>query len=114
MEEVNELRDAIIKSLDDNKAENIVVVDLAGKSTLADYMIVASGNVSRHVVALAEHLLQDLKDQYELSIKAEGLKEGDWVLIDAGDILIHIFRPEVRDFYKIEKLWQANFFPDGH
>jgi ribosome-associated protein len=91
--------------LDDRKADDVVVVDLAGKSSIADYMIVATGQSSRHVTALAENLLQAIKGEGLIGITPEGIRQGDWVLIDAGDVIIHLFRPEVRDFYNLEKMW---------
>ncbi len=78
-----------------------------GKSALADFMVIASGRSHRHVTAVAEHLLRDLKDAGYGSCKIEGLQNGDWVLIDTGDIIVHIFRPEVRSFYNIEKMWSV-------
>lgn len=91
--------------LDDHKADDVVVIDLRGKSTIGDYMVVASGASSRQVAALADHLLQALKDRGLVGLTPEGLRQGDWVLIDAGDIVIHLFRPEVRAFYNLEKMW---------
>ena len=99
--------DLVIASLDDSKAEEIVSIDLKGKSALADHMVIASGRSHRHVSAVADHLLRDLKDNGLGPAKVEGLTNGDWVLIDTGDIIIHIFRPEVRSFYNIEKMWSA-------
>lgn len=93
--------------LEDRKAEDVVVIDLAGKSTIADYMIVATGQSSRQVTALAEHLLKAIKGQGLIGIIPEGARQGDWVLIDAGDVIIHLFRPEVREFYNLEKMWGA-------
>lgn len=97
----------VLASLEDSKAENIVSIDIQGKSTLADYMVVASGRSHRHVSAVADQLLRALKDAGLGSARVEGLSGADWVLIDAGDIIVHIFRPEVREFYSIEKMWQA-------
>jgi ribosome-associated protein len=97
--------------LDDRKAVDVVVIDLAGKSTIADYMVVATGQSSRQVTALAENLLQAIKGQGLIGITPEGVRQGDWVLIDAGDVIIHLFRPEVREFYKLEKLWSHDL-PD--
>lgn len=95
----------VLKSLDDSKAEDIVSIDMTGKSPLADHMVVASGRSHRHVSAVADHLIRDLKDLGFGNPKVEGLQNGDWVLIDTGDMIIHIFRPEVRSFYNIEKMW---------
>ncbi len=83
----------------------MVVIDLAGKSTIADYMVVATGQSNRQVTALAENLLQGFKGQGLIGITPEGVRQGDWVLIDAGDVIIHLFRPEVREFYNLEKMW---------
>tara|TARA_Y100001936_G_scaffold254175_1_gene326410 strand:+ start:7429 stop:7827 length:399 start_codon:yes stop_codon:yes gene_type:complete len=96
------------ETLEDHKAEDTVIIDLQGKSTIGDYMIIASGNSTRQVVSLAENLVQTLKKQGLPPIKPEGLPQGDWVLIDAGNVIVHIFRPEVRDFYKLEKMWEAD------
>ncbi|MGF9695173.1 MULTISPECIES: ribosome silencing factor [unclassified Rhizobium] len=97
----------VLASLEDSKAEDIVTIDIAGKSALGDYMVVVSGRSSRHVSAISEHLLSDLKDEGHGSARVEGLDTGDWVLIDSGDIIIHVFRPEIREFYNIEKMWAA-------
>jgi ribosome-associated protein len=94
-------------SLADAKAEDIVAVDLGGKSPIADHMVIASGRSSRHVSAVADKLLQTLKAQTSGPIRIEGLAQADWVLIDAGDVIVHIFRPEVRNFYNLEKLWSS-------
>ena len=95
----------IEKSLDDDKAEDIVVIDLHGKSSFADFMVVASGRSARQVGAMAEHLAVKLKQQGVDHIGVEGAQVGDWVLIDGGDVVIHLFRPEVRRFYNLEKMW---------
>jgi len=95
----------VITSLEDSKAEELVNIDIRGKSALGDYMIVASGRSHRHVGAVAEHLVQDLKKAGYGVPKIEGVPNCDWVLVDTGDIIIHIFRPEVREFYGIEKMW---------
>ena len=99
------LLDRILSSLDDDKAEDVVQIDLRGKSSVADYMVIASGRSSRQVAAMSEKLVQRLKDAWHLSAKVEGKDAGDWVLIDAGDVIVHIFRPEVREFYQLEKMW---------
>jgi ribosome-associated protein len=96
------------KVLDDHKAEDVVVIDLRGKSTIGDYMVVATGQSSRQVAAMADHLMQAMKDKGILGLVPEGLTQGDWVLIDAGDIIVHLFRPEVRAFYSLEKMWEAD------
>lgn len=92
-------------SLDDDKAEDIVVIDLAGKTSLADHLVIASGRSRRQVGAMAEHLVRRLKKAGCGTVPAEGLRYGDWVLVDAGDVVIHLFRPEVRAFYNLEKMW---------
>ena len=101
------LRDAILASLEDDKAEDIVSIPLAGKSEMADHMVIASGRSSRQVSAMAEKLKDRLKASHGLIARAEGEETGDWVLIDAGDVIVHIFRPEVREFYQLEKMWLA-------
>ncbi len=97
--------DAVISSLNDHLAEDVVVIDLKGKSAIADYMVIASGRGSRQVIAMADHLVRLLKTHGQVGITPEGMKQGDWVLIDGGDIIIHLFRPEVREFYNLEKMW---------
>lgn len=100
-----ELIDTVLASLEDSKAEDIVTLDIAGKSSLADHMVIASGRSHRHVGAIADHLLRDLKKTGHGTAAVEGQSTCDWVLIDAGDVIIHIFRPEVRGFYNLEKMW---------
>ena len=95
-------------SLDDNKAEDVTVIDLKGRSDFADFMVIASGRSSRHVGALAEHIIRTLKEEKFGLIRAEGKTTGDWVLIDAGDGIVHLFRPEVREFYNLEKIWASD------
>lgn len=95
------------KSLDDNKAQDVVVVDLAGKSDIADYLVVASGTSGRQVGALAEHLRTDLKEFGLHTVPVEGMPQCDWVLVDGGDVVVHLFRPEVRSFYNIETMWDT-------
>lgn len=97
----------ILASLEDSKAEDIAPIDITGKSSLADYMVVATGRSQRHVAAIADHVVEDLKEAGGRHLRVEGLRAGDWVLIDAGDVIIHIFRPEVRAFYNLEKMWRA-------
>ncbi|CAM5775655.1 ribosomal silencing factor RsfS [Labrys miyagiensis] len=97
----------ILESLDDMKAEEIVEIDLRGKSAIADVMIIATGRVARHVGAIADRLLKDLKNNGHGSPRVEGIPVCDWVLIDAGDVIVHLFRPEVRAFYNLEKMWSS-------
>lgn len=103
-----ELLGEILYWLDEAKAENLVSIDLAGKSSIGDYMVIASGRSDRHVGAIADQLQQKLKERGAARVRVEGLKTCDWVLIDTGDIIVHVFRPEVRDFYNLEKMWQAD------
>jgi ribosome-associated protein len=98
----------VLKSLSDAKAEDVVSIDLQDKTSIADYMIVASGRSSRHVSAIAGQVLEKLKEEGFRGAAAEGLSHGDWVLIDSGDVVIHVFRPEVREFYNLEKMWLAD------
>lgn len=102
------LEDLILARLDDDKAQEIVHIDLRGKSPMADSMIVASGRSHRHVGALADHVLRALKEAGYGKARVEGLPHCDWVLIDAGDVVVHLFRPEVRSFYNIEKIWSVD------
>ena len=95
----------IQSSLDDDKAEDVVTIDLRGRSSVADYMVVCSGRSSRQVSAIAEKLVERLKEEAGRTCKIEGKDQGDWVLIDAQDVIVHVFRPEVRDFYQLEKMW---------
>ena len=108
MSKENSMLDLVVKSLDDDKAENIVTIDLEGKTAIADAMVVATGRSHRHVNAVADHLMRRLKETGYRDIRIEGLKTGDWVLLDAGDVIVHIFRPEVRDFYSLEKMWAVD------
>jgi ribosome-associated protein len=95
----------VLSSLDDDKAENIVQIDLRGRSDMADYMVICSGRSSRQVAAISEKLADRLKQEFRISTKMEGKETGDWVLIDTGDVIVHVFRPEVREFYQLEKMW---------
>ncbi|MCV2887708.1 ribosome silencing factor [Ruegeria aquimaris] len=99
------LLERILSSLDDDKAEDVVQIDLRGRSSMGDYMVIASGRSTRQVSAMAEKLAQRVKDEFGFSPKIEGKDTGDWVLIDTGDVIVHIFRPEVREFYQLEKMW---------
>ena len=100
-----DLLNLVETSLDDDKAEGIVVIDLAGKTSLTDYMVIASGTSQRHVGAMAENLREKIKQGGIKTVSVEGQAQCDWVLIDAGDVIVHLFRPEVREFYNIEKMW---------
>jgi ribosome-associated protein len=95
----------ILSRLDDMKAEETVTIDLRGKSAFSDYMIVTSGRANRHVGAIAENVTKALKEHGIRNLHVEGLPNCDWVLIDSGDVIVHVFRPEVREFYNLERLW---------
>ena len=95
-------------SLDDDQAESPTVIPLADKADFADYMVIASGSSARKVGAMAEHIVEKLKKMGLQDLRTEGRSTGDWVLIDAGDVVVHLFRPEVRDHYALEKLWEAD------
>lgn len=105
--DADSLKSIIESSLDDDKAEEITTIDLAGKSSFADYMIVASGRSGRHVSTLANKLAARLKEKGMPILSLEGKETGDWVLVDCGDIIVHIFKPEVRELYQLEKMWSA-------
>ena len=107
-ERISALEDMILARLDDDKAQDVVFIDLKGKSAVADGLVVASGRSHRHVGAMADHLLRALKDEGYGRARVEGLPSCDWVLIDTGDVIIHLFRPEVRSFYNIEKIWAVD------
>lgn len=95
----------MLQELDDNKAENVVTIDLTGKSDIADVMIIASGRSQRHVGAVADKIIRRLRESGLAHAKAEGMPACDWVLIDAEDVIVHLFRPEVRAFYNLERIW---------
>ena len=101
------LEDLILARLEDDKAQDVVFIDLKGKSAMADGLIVASGRSHRHVGAIADHLVRALKEHGHGKARVEGMPHCDWVLIDAGDVIVHLFRPEVRAFYNIEKIWSV-------
>ena len=105
--------DVVLQSLEDAKAEETVAIDIAGKSSLADHMVVTSGRSNRHVSAVADQVVKALRENGFHKPRVEGLPHADWVLVDAGDVIVHIFRPEVREFYNIEKMWAADFAADG-
>jgi ribosome-associated protein len=105
--------DIVLQSLEDAKAEETVAIDIAGKSSLADHMVVTSGRSNRHVSAVADQVVKALRENGFGKPRIEGLPHADWVLVDGGDVIVHIFRPEVREFYNIEKMWQADFAADA-
>ena len=99
------LRDSVVDSLDGDKGEDIVTVDLTGRSSVADFLVIATGRSSRQVASMADHIVQRLESRIRGRAGIEGLPKGDWVLLDLGDVVVHLFRPEVRAFYAIEKMW---------
>ncbi len=103
--DADQILELITTSLDDDKAENILTIPLKGKSAMADYMVVASGTSSRQVAAMAEHIEFKLKQNKIAILGLEGLRQADWVLIDANDVIVHLFQPEVREFYGLERMW---------
>ncbi len=110
--DVSRLLALVETTLEDGKAEDVIVVALEGKSTIADYMVIATGLSKRQVGALAENLIRKIKAAKFGTPGVEGRAQGDWVLLDAGDVIVHLFRPEVRAFYNLEKMW-ATVLPDG-
>ena len=106
--DADETLNLILSRLDDMKAEETVTIDLRGKSTITDYMIVTSGRANRHVGAIAENVAKGLKESGIAAPHVEGLPNCDWVLIDSGDVIVHVFRPEVREFYNLEKMWTSD------
>ena len=97
----------ILVSLDDDKAEDVVTIDLGGRSSLADWIVIANGRSQRHVSAIAEHLARRLKEAGYGTRPIDGMQSGDWVLVDAGDVIVHVFRPEVRAYYDLEGMWSV-------
>ena len=105
MDKISDLKTIIINTLDINKAEDIVTIDLKDKSSMADYMIIASGTSSRHIQSLSEQVLEKLKDSGVKNSKIEGKESNEWKLVDGIDLIVHIFHPEKRKFYELEKIW---------
>jgi ribosome-associated protein len=104
-EQAEALHDLVLRSLDDDKAVDVVSIPLGGKSNIADYMVIASGRSTRQVAAMAQKLGERIKRDMGRNVRVEGLPVADWVLIDADDVIVHIFRPEVRSFYNLERMW---------
>jgi ribosome-associated protein len=104
-ERAEALHDLVLRSLDDDKAVEVVTIPLAGKSSIADHMVIASGRSTRQVAAMAQKLAERIKRELGRSVRVEGLPVADWVLIDADDVIVHLFRPEVRSFYNLERMW---------
>ena len=105
MDKITDLKQIIINTLDNNKAQDIVSIDLKDKSSIADYMIIASGTSSRHIQSLSEQVLSKLKDNGVVDCKIEGMESNEWKLVDGIDLIVHIFHPEKRRFYELEKMW---------
>tara|TARA_Y100001958_G_C21147283_1_gene484350 strand:- start:797 stop:1147 length:351 start_codon:yes stop_codon:yes gene_type:complete len=110
MDKISDLKQIVIKTLDINKAKDIISIDLKDKSSMADYMIIASGTSSRHIQSLSEQVLEKLKDNGVKDSKIEGKESGEWKLVDGIDVIVHIFHPEKRQFYELEKMW-SEFIP---
>ncbi len=104
----DDLLKLVLASLDDDKAEDVVSIDLRGRSSMADHMVIASGRSSRQVASIAEKLTERVKAETGRPVRIEGKEVGDWVLIDTDDVIVHVFRPEVRDFYQLEKMWMPS------
>ena len=102
---VEDLHKLVLQSLDDDQAQEVVSIPLAGKSNIADHMVIASGRSTRQVASMAVKLADKIKQQFSRNVRIEGLPAADWVLIDADDVIVHIFRPEVRNFYNLERMW---------
>jgi len=107
------LLNVVISSLKEFKAQDIIKIDLEGKTNMADFMLIASGTSSRQIRAIAENTVTAIKKNSNVNVNIEGLNQGDWVLIDGGDIIVHLFRPEVREFYNLEKMWQVGSTEDA-
>ena len=110
MDKISDLKSVVINTLDLNKAQDIVTIDLKDKSSMADYMIIASGTSSRHIQSLSEQVLEKLKDNGIKNSKIEGKESNEWKLVDGIDLIVHIFHPEKRKFYELEKMW-SEFIP---
>ena len=102
----------VLATLDDAKAEDVVPIDVAGKTSLGDHIVIASGRSQRHVGAIADQIQKKLKESGHYHVRVEGLPQCDWVLVDAGDVMVHLFQPEMREFYNLEKMWQAERAPE--
>ena len=102
----------VLTALDDAKAENVVAIDVAEKTSLGDHIVIASGRSQRHVGAVADQIQKKLTEAGHRRIRVEGMPQGDWVLVDAGDVMVHVFQPETREFYNLEKMWTAERAPE--
>lgn len=114
MDSVEALHSLVLHSLDDDQALDTVSIPLAGKSSIADHMVIASGRSTRQVASMAQKLVERIKGETGRSARIEGMANADWVLIDAGDVIVHLFRPEVRSFYNLERMWAFGEAPAGN
>ena len=105
--DAEETLSTVLAALEDMKAEDITTIDLSGKSSIGDYMVVASGRSQRHVASVAENVVKEVEQSGIPRVRVEGMRQADWVLIDSGDVIVHVFRPEIRSFYNIEKMWSG-------
>jgi ribosome-associated protein len=112
-DKVEALHNLVLRSLDDDQAQDVVTIPLIGKSNIADHMVIASGRSTRQVASMAQKLTERIKQDLKRNVRVEGLPVADWVLIDAEDVIIHIFRPEVRSFYNLERMWAFESTPEG-
>ena len=115
-QQVEALHDLVLRSLDDDQAQEVVTIPLAGKSSIADHMVIASGRSTRQVASMAQKISERIKMELGRNVRIEGLPVADWVLIDADDVIVHLFRPEVRTFYNLERMWafeESNAAPAG-
>ena len=112
-DKVEALHDLVLRSLDDDQAQDVVTIPLTGKSNIADHMVIASGRSTRQVASMAQKLTERIKQDLKRNVRVEGLPVADWVLIDAEDVIVHIFRPEVRSFYNLERMWAFESAPEG-
>ena len=113
IDKVEALHDLVLRSLDDDQAQDVVTIPLTGKSNIADHMVIASGRSTRQVASMAAKLTERIKKELRRNVRIEGLPVADWVLIDAEDVIIHIFRPEVRSFYNLERMWAFEGASEG-
>jgi ribosome-associated protein len=112
-DKVEALHQLVLRSLDDDQAQDVVTIPLIGKSNIADHMVIASGRSTRQVASMAQKLTERIKQELKRNVRVEGLPVADWVLIDAEDVIVHIFRPEVRSFYNLERMWAFESAPEG-
>ena len=103
--DAEETLSTVLAALENMKAEDITTIDLTGKSSIGDYMVVATGRSQRHVASVADNVVKDLEQSGITRVRVEGMRQADWVLIDSGDVIVHVFRPEIRSFYNLEKMW---------